>query len=178
MFHPGCALSLKLVRHRCHSFPEWYLERYWLPWHPCGSYFPLVWQWIKIICFNFFPIFKFPVWFPVNSSYAPTVLEVERSCPALLYGFESYLEVERVVTSVSKESKMSGGHAMTLFMCSTFPYDSGRFLTTKTGTSWGRHCFYGVTLCSTQKTMALLECSVIAWNTQRLELINEAASEN
>lgn len=41
-----------------------------------------------------------------------------------------------------------------------------------------RHCFYGMTLCSTQKIVALLECSVIAGNAQRLELINEAASEN
>lgn len=48
----------------------------------------------------------------------------------------------------------------------------------KLGLPEERHSFYGVTLRSTQKTMALLECSMIAWIAQRLELINEAASEN
>lgn len=87
------------------------------------------------------------------------------------------LEVERVVTSVSKESKMSGGHVMTVYAQCISLWQEGSWLR-RLAPPEERHCFYGVTLCSTRKTMALLECSMIAWNAQRLELINEAASEN
>lgn len=58
MFLSGCALSLKLLRHRCHSFPEWCLERYWLPWHHCRSYFPLVVTMDSNYLFYFFFYFQ------------------------------------------------------------------------------------------------------------------------
>lgn len=72
---------------------------------------------------------------------------------------------------------MSGGHVMTVYAQCISLWQEGSWLR-RLAPPEERHCFYGVTLCSTRKTMALLECSMIAWNAQRLALINEAASEN